>query len=246
MSAAVLPLPDRAEYSVFWLLQPDLSPRAAKLLAVAVMTSVMSVLKSNHHVLRDTSATSVQCLLFESPFLQFAYLFTAIGLALSNDRFIELTAARIRRASRLMNAVKPEEVSKRLGVQLAITAIIFAVITVRAPPGFPARGRPVCWFCLRRCNRVGGLNERRRGLFWSKRSCRAEVACESSIGWSLLRKDCGFSELQGPCNAHCTPQGRPIVCLLLAQNGSDLNLELLPEFTQKRTPVGERAGAEAL
>jgi hypothetical protein len=95
----------------------------------------MSLLESNHHALH-TSATSAHCLLFESPFLQFAYLSTAIGLALSNDRFIELTVARIRRASRLMNAVKPEEVSKRLGVQLAITAILFAVITLRAPPDF--------------------------------------------------------------------------------------------------------------
>jgi hypothetical protein len=35
-----------------------------------------------------------------------------------------------------MNAVRPEEVSKRLGVQLAITAILLAMMALRAPPDF--------------------------------------------------------------------------------------------------------------
>lgn len=129
-------LSDRVEHSVFWLLQAGLVAAGRQLFAIAVITLVISGLESEHSVIRGTDDPSVQCLLFESPLLQFAYLLTAIGLALSNDRFIELTAARIRRASRLMNVAKPEEVSRKLGVQLAITAIIFALFTVRAPPDF--------------------------------------------------------------------------------------------------------------
>ena len=127
MSAARVPLAERGAHSVFWLLQAGLVAAGRQLLAVAVITVVISIFESDQRV---------QCLPLDSPFLQFAYLLTAIGLALSNDRFIDVTADRIRRASRIMNAVKPEEVSKRLGVQLAITAILLGVITVREPPDF--------------------------------------------------------------------------------------------------------------
>jgi len=121
---------------VFWLLQAGLVAAGRQLFAVAVITLIISGLESDHSTLRDTDATGVQCLLFQSPFLQFAYLFAAIGLAFSNDRFIALTGARIRRASHLMNTVKPEGGSRRLGAELAIAAMFFAVITVRTPPDF--------------------------------------------------------------------------------------------------------------
>jgi hypothetical protein len=58
-----------------------------------------------------------------------------------------------------MNAVKPEEVSKRLGVQLAITAIIFAVMTVRAPPDFLlAAGQYVGSACVAAIGWVGSMS----------------------------------------------------------------------------------------
>jgi hypothetical protein len=67
-----------------------------------------------------------------SPFLGWAFLLTATGLALTRDRSVMATAARIRNASRLIN---PEHGATGLAVQLVISAILLALFTLRAPPG---------------------------------------------------------------------------------------------------------------
>jgi hypothetical protein len=68
------------------------------------------------------------------PFLIWVYLLTALGVALTSDRFIVLTAARIRHASRLMRPTEPDHAAKTLLVLLWLTAIGFAVMALRSPP----------------------------------------------------------------------------------------------------------------
>ena len=66
--------------------------------------------------------------------LTWIYLLTALGVALTSDRFVDFTAARIRRASRLMRPPEPDHATKTLLVQLWLAAIGFAVLALRSPP----------------------------------------------------------------------------------------------------------------
>jgi hypothetical protein len=68
------------------------------------------------------------------PLLTWIFLLTAIGIALTSGRFVDFTAAHIRRASRLMRPVEPDHATKALLVQLWLAAIGFAILTLRPPP----------------------------------------------------------------------------------------------------------------
>jgi hypothetical protein len=79
--------------------------------------------------------------------LPWVYLVIASGAAMTASRFIDLTALRIRHASRLMHPIEPDRASRTLLTQLAITAVAFAVMTVRPPPdllvqAFESLGHP--------------------------------------------------------------------------------------------------------
>lgn len=69
-----------------------------------------------------------------SPLLTWIYLLTAIGIALTSNRFVNFTAAHVRRASRLMQASAPDHATKSLLVQLWLAATEFAILTLRPPP----------------------------------------------------------------------------------------------------------------
>ena len=114
---------------MFWLLQAGLVAAGRQIVAVAVITLMISLLESN-----DILAGA--CVFSVSPFLSWAYVLVAAGFAFSWNRCIDVTADRIRRASRLMSMVEPGEVSKKLAVQLCLTAIMFALLTLRPPPDF--------------------------------------------------------------------------------------------------------------
>ena|ERR1700686_136957 len=68
------------------------------------------------------------------PLLIWVYLLTALGVALTSDRIVDLTAARIRHASRLMRPTEPDHAAKTLLVLLWLTAIGFAIMALRSPP----------------------------------------------------------------------------------------------------------------
>lgn len=62
------------------------------------------------------------------------YLLTALGIALTQGRFVEATAEHIRRASRALNPKRPTDGAKVLSVQLWFATIGFAVMTFHEPP----------------------------------------------------------------------------------------------------------------
>lgn len=71
--------------------------------------------------------------------LPWAYLVIASGVAMTANRFIDLTALRIGHASRLMNPTEPDQGARTLLVQLSFVAVACAVMTVRLPPDLSAR-----------------------------------------------------------------------------------------------------------
>ena len=68
------------------------------------------------------------------PLLQLIYLVTAVGVAATRHRFVDLTAGRIRRASRLMNHSDPDRAAKTLTISLWFAALGFAVVSLSPPP----------------------------------------------------------------------------------------------------------------
>ena len=68
-----------------------------------------------------------------SPFLGWAYLIMAMGLALTSDRSIEMTSDRIRRGSHFMRSLPPEAASRVVAFQCGLAAIMCAVLLL-APP----------------------------------------------------------------------------------------------------------------
>ena len=71
--------------------------------------------------------------------LPWVYLLIASGVAITANRFIDLTALRIRHASRLMNPTEPDQGARTLLVQLSVVAVACAVMTVHLPPDLFAR-----------------------------------------------------------------------------------------------------------
>ena len=68
------------------------------------------------------------------PLLRWIYLLIALGVALTSDRFVDFTAARIRLASRLMRPTVPDHATKSLLTQLTLASFGFAVLALRPPP----------------------------------------------------------------------------------------------------------------
>ena len=68
------------------------------------------------------------------PLLAWAYLLTAIGCALTHDRFVDMTADRMRLASRNMRAWSPTFASRVLFVQCSIAAATLAATGLTVPP----------------------------------------------------------------------------------------------------------------
>ncbi|PSH61696.1 hypothetical protein CU102_26650 [Phyllobacterium brassicacearum] len=123
--------------SIIRLFQAGLVAACAQLMAVALATLLVFLAARSGLIAptlaeicpnAEASPSSV------SPMLTWVYLLTAIGIALTSGRFVDFTAAHIRRASRLMRPVEPDHATKALLVQLWLTAIGFAILVLRPPP----------------------------------------------------------------------------------------------------------------
>lgn len=123
--------------SIIRLFQAGLVAACAQFLAAALAT-LLVLLAARYELIAPTLAEI--CLdagslpSSVSPLLTWIYLLTAIGIALTSGRFVDFTAAHIRRASRLMQPAEPDHATKALLVQLWLAAIGFAILTLRPPP----------------------------------------------------------------------------------------------------------------
>jgi hypothetical protein len=70
----------------------------------------------------------------ESQLLKWAYLFIAVGLALTTDRLVELTADHIRRTLSVAGHIVPEHTLKALAFQLGLSTVMLAGFTLSTPP----------------------------------------------------------------------------------------------------------------
>jgi hypothetical protein len=78
------------------------------------------------------------------PLLRWIYLLLALGVALTSNRFVEFTAARIRSASRAMHPTEPDHATDTLLTQITLASIGLAILTLRPPPDFlVAAGRSI-------------------------------------------------------------------------------------------------------
>lgn len=66
--------------------------------------------------------------------LKLIYLTTSVGIAATRHRFIDLTAERIRHASRLMSRLDPDSAANTLTILLWLAALGFVVLTLDSPP----------------------------------------------------------------------------------------------------------------
>src|SRR5260370_19218660 len=103
---------------------------------IAILLATLLIFSYAHHRIEnlrvpadDPTAPSL------IPLLQLIYLPTAVGVAATRHRFVDLTAARIRRASR-MNPSDPDRAANTLMISLWFTALGFCAVTLRSPPSF--------------------------------------------------------------------------------------------------------------
>jgi hypothetical protein len=73
------------------------------------------------------------------PLLQLCYLLTAVGVAATRHRFIDSTAAGIRRTSRRINPSHPDRAANTMVISLWFAAMGFAALTLGSPPGVLTR-----------------------------------------------------------------------------------------------------------
>src|SRR5258705_6083571 len=110
---------------------------AACMQCLAILLTTLLILSYAHHRIENLQVPAddpaVQSLI---PLLQLIYLVTAVGVAATRHRFVDLTAGRIRRASRLMNHSDPDRAANTLMISLWFAAMGFAAVTLSSPPSF--------------------------------------------------------------------------------------------------------------
>jgi hypothetical protein len=72
--------------------------------------------------------------------LQLIYLLTALGVALTRHRLVDLAADRVRHATRLMNRSDPDRAANTLMVSLWFMAMGFGAVTLGSPPSLTEQG----------------------------------------------------------------------------------------------------------
>src|SRR5260370_28007315 len=110
---------------------------AACMQCLAILLTTLLILSYAHHRIENLQVPAddpaVQSLI---PLLQLIYLVTAVGVAATRHRFVDLTAERIRPASRLMNNSDPDPAANTVTISLVFAAIGFAAVTLSSPPSF--------------------------------------------------------------------------------------------------------------
>jgi len=120
----------------------DAAAIAALMQGIAALLATLLVLAYARHKIGNLRVPvddpTIQSLI---PLLQLSYLLTAAGVAATRHRFIDSTAARIRRASRLRNPSDPDRAANTLTIALWFTAMGLAALSLGSPPSFlTARG----------------------------------------------------------------------------------------------------------
>jgi hypothetical protein len=110
---------------------------AACMQCLAILLATLLIFSYAHHRIENLQVPAydptVRSLI---PLLQLIYLLAAVGVAATRHRFVDLTAARVRRASRLMNPSDPDRAANTLMISLWFTAMGFAAVTLGSPPSF--------------------------------------------------------------------------------------------------------------
>jgi hypothetical protein len=110
---------------------------AALMQCIAILLATLLILSYAHHRIENLQVAAddptVRSLI---PLLQLIYLLTAVGVAATRHRFVDLTSERIRHASRLMNRSDPDRAANTLMISLWFTAMGFAAVTLSSPPSF--------------------------------------------------------------------------------------------------------------
>jgi hypothetical protein len=110
---------------------------AALMQCIAILLATLLIFSYAHHRIENLKVPANDpTVLSLIPLLQLIYLLTAVGVAATRHRFVDLTAGRIRRASRLMNPSDPDRAANTLMISLWFTAMGFAAATLGSPPSF--------------------------------------------------------------------------------------------------------------
>ena len=112
--------------------------------AVVIVTLSISLLTSHNLTVQEAFATDSNneaLWISVSPFLIWAYLLIATGLALSTGRSIFYTALYFCRVSHLIRIASPDFTLKALVAHLGLAAIMLAILAWRTPESIIGVGR---------------------------------------------------------------------------------------------------------
>jgi hypothetical protein len=108
---------------------------AALMQGIAILLATLLMLSYARHRIGNLQVPADDpTILSLTPLLQLIFLITAVGVAATRHRFVDLTAARIHRASRLLNPSDPDHAANTLMISLWFTAMGFGAATLSSPP----------------------------------------------------------------------------------------------------------------
>jgi hypothetical protein len=108
---------------------------ASLMQGIAILLATLLMLSYARHRIGDMQVPSDDpTILSLTPLLQLIFLITAVGVAATRHRYVELTAARIHRASRRWNPSDPDHAANTLMISLWFTAMGFGAATLSSPP----------------------------------------------------------------------------------------------------------------
>jgi hypothetical protein len=118
-------------------LKVGLISAGVQLMVVAMVTYLVSFSALRELIVpaMEGSTANLEILYIYGP-LTWLFPLLAMGIALTNNRFIASSAARIRHASRLMKPSIPDHAAKTLFALLGLTTAGFATLTLQEPPNF--------------------------------------------------------------------------------------------------------------
>lgn len=119
--------------AMLWLFQVGSVAAGRQLLAVMIVTLTVALLYQRGLVgplVIKTSSGHIAA----APILLGSYLLTAVNSAMTRQNAIDLTAARIRYASRRISAMAPDQVTEKLSAYLWLAAMSQAVLMLVPAP----------------------------------------------------------------------------------------------------------------